>query len=105
MGELIPPTSQRRDVGHPFSWLLEGKDVYKRQVEKQVGRGGSMLRWKALFVIALSVSLFAGTSAMKAQVEVGIGIAPICPYGYYDYAPYQCSPYGYYCLLYTSRCV
>ncbi|WP_245536307.1 hypothetical protein [Terriglobus saanensis] len=37
----------------------------------------------------------------EAQVSVGInlgggGIAPACPYGYYDYAPYQCSPYGYY---------
>jgi len=21
---------------------------------------------------------------------------PYCPYGYYDYAPYSCSPYGYY---------
>jgi hypothetical protein len=20
----------------------------------------------------------------------------VCPYGYYDYAPYSCSPYGYY---------
>jgi hypothetical protein len=35
---------------------------------------------------------------MEAQVNVGvsIGAAPACPYGYYDYAPYACSPYGYY---------
>jgi hypothetical protein len=26
----------------------------------------------------------------------GVGVAPMCPYGYYDYAPYNCSPYGYY---------
>ena len=32
--------------------------------------------------------------------QVGVGIAigpePICPYGYFDYAPYDCAPYGYY---------
>jgi hypothetical protein len=32
----------------------------------------------------------------QAQVEVGIGVAPVCPYGYYDVAPYDCAPYGYY---------
>jgi hypothetical protein len=29
-------------------------------------------------------------------VDVSVGIAPDCPYGYFDYAPYDCSPYGYY---------
>src|SRR5580658_9558733 len=35
---------------------------------------------------------------IDAQVSVGVNIggAPACPYGYYDYAPYACSPYGYY---------
>ena len=32
----------------------------------------------------------------KAQVEVQVGPAPDCPYGYYDYAPYACAPAGYY---------
>jgi hypothetical protein len=35
-----------------------------------------------------------------AQVSVGIapviGIAPECPYGYYDATPYGCAPAGYY---------
>jgi hypothetical protein len=33
-----------------------------------------------------------------AQVSVGVnlGPAPVCPYGYFDYAPYDCAPYGYY---------
>ncbi len=31
-----------------------------------------------------------------AQVSVSIGVEPSCPYGYYDYAPYSCAPYGYY---------
>jgi hypothetical protein len=37
-------------------------------------------------------------SAQKAsaQVAVEIGVAPECPYGYYDAAPYGCAPYGYY---------
>lgn len=32
----------------------------------------------------------------QAQVSVDIGVAPDCPYGYYDAAPYGCAPYGYY---------
>jgi hypothetical protein len=28
--------------------------------------------------------------------SVNIGTPPVCPYGYYDYAPYDCAPYGYY---------
>ena len=33
-----------------------------------------------------------------AQVSIGvnIGAAPVCPYGYYGFAPYNCAPYGYY---------
>jgi hypothetical protein len=32
----------------------------------------------------------------EAQVSVNIGVAPDCPYGYYDVAPYSCAPAGYY---------
>ncbi len=32
----------------------------------------------------------------EAQVSVDIGVAPDCPYGYYDVAPYACAPAGYY---------
>jgi hypothetical protein len=31
-----------------------------------------------------------------AQVTVDIGAAPDCPYGYYDYVPYNCAPDGYF---------
>jgi len=34
--------------------------------------------------------------AKAGQVTVTLGAPPVCPYGYYDYAPYQCAPYGYY---------
>ena len=55
-----------------------------------------MSYWKVLTLSALSAVLFAATSAAPAQVVVGIGAAPVCPYGYFDYAPYNCAPYGYY---------
>ncbi|HTZ76137.1 MAG TPA: hypothetical protein VMB47_19640 [Candidatus Aquilonibacter sp.] len=34
--------------------------------------------------------------ARQVSVGVSIGPPPDCPYGYYDYAPYACAPYGYY---------
>jgi hypothetical protein len=46
-------------------------------------------------VAAISLSVAAAKPA-AAQVAVDIGIAPDCPYGYYDYTPYDCAPYGYY---------
>jgi len=50
-----------------------------------------------IFVLsAFVVALFSGATAAPAQVSISIGAAPVCPYGYYDYAPYNCSPYGYY---------
>src|SRR5258706_3147698 len=39
----------------------------------------------------------------QAQVSVGVGFGPgygygppVCSYGYYNYYPYACAPYGYY---------
>jgi hypothetical protein len=37
-----------------------------------------------------------GTPRAEAQLSISIGVAPSCPYGYYDYTPYGCAPYGYY---------
>src|SRR6202047_2677258 len=60
------------------------------------------LRYFAL----LAVCMFAA-SYSHAQVSVGVGMGggyydgyaygppPVCTYGYYDYAPYGCAPYGY----------
>ena len=48
----------------------------------------------ALAAVA-GVALAAAPMA-KAQISVSIGVEPSCPYGYYDYAPYSCSPNGYY---------
>jgi hypothetical protein len=51
---------------------------------------------KALAFSALVTALVSCAPALPAQVSVNIGVAPVCPYGYFDYAPYDCAPYGYY---------
>lgn len=50
------------------------------------------------FVLAALAGICFTLAAPKAQaqVTVSIGAAPVCPYGYFDYAPYACAPYGYY---------
>jgi hypothetical protein len=61
-----------------------------------------MFRSKVLAFSSLSVALLSCSLAAApapAQVTFGVNIggpAPVCPYGYFDYAPYDCSPYGYY---------
>jgi hypothetical protein len=40
--------------------------------------------------------LFASAYKASAQISVGIGVAPVCPYGYYEAPPYTCAPDGYY---------
>lgn len=56
-----------------------------------------VMKYLAVFAVVMGLSFFAATPA-KAQVSFGINIgpAPVCPYGYFDYAPYNCAPYGYY---------
>ncbi len=56
---------------------------------------------KLWFIVAsaiVAVGMASAAPAVHAQVSVAvdIGPAPVCPYGYYDYAPYACAPYGYY---------
>jgi hypothetical protein len=56
-----------------------------------------MNSFKCLMLAAVAgVCLMMTTPQVEAQVSVGIGLAPGCPYGYYDAAPYSCAPYGYY---------
>ncbi|MDR3792934.1 MAG: hypothetical protein P4L03_06095 [Terracidiphilus sp.] len=55
-----------------------------------------MVRGGVLAFSALALALFVFPSVAPAQVVVEVGPAPVCPYGYFDYAPYDCSPYGYY---------
>jgi hypothetical protein len=55
--------------------------------------------FKSLALVTVAaVCMFAAAPRTQAQVsvDVNVGAAPDCPYGYYDYAPYACAPYGYY---------
>ena len=58
-----------------------------------------VMKYFAIVAVAAGLSFFAPSPA-KAQVSlsfgVNVGSAPVCPYGYFDYAPYNCAPYGYY---------
>ena len=47
---------------------------------------------------AVAAAGLAWAAPAPAQISFGvnIGAAPVCPYGYYGYAPYNCAPYGYY---------
>ena len=63
------------------------------------------MKYLALVAVLMLVPL----TYSQAQVAVGVGVEPACAYGYYNYYPYSCAPYGYYgpswfagCLLYTS---
>jgi hypothetical protein len=51
-----------------------------------------------VFLLSAVASLFLAVapSASAAKVSVGIGVAPACPYGYYEVPPYNCAPDGYY---------
>lgn len=69
--------------------------------------GGFMRYLKYLALLAV---LMVPVAYSQAQVSVGIGVGPVgvvvghpyvagppvCEYGYYDYYPYACAPYGYY---------
>jgi hypothetical protein len=55
---------------------------------------------RGLNVLLCTSALLAGLAIQPApaaaQVTINVGIQPVCSYGYYDYAPYACSPMGYY---------
>jgi hypothetical protein len=67
-------------------------------------QGGTTMRYLKYFLL-LGVLMAFPLVQSQAQVRVGVGIGfgpgyvagpPACAYGYYDYAPYACAPYGYY---------
>ena len=49
-----------------------------------------------MMAAAMGVGVTATAPTAAAQVGVEVGVAPDCPYGYYDVAPYSCAPAGYY---------
>jgi hypothetical protein len=48
------------------------------------------------FALALLGFAPAITPTAHGQITLTIGGEPNCPYGYFDYAPYNCAPDGYY---------
>ena len=50
----------------------------------------------ALLAAAVGIGLTATTPKAQAQIGVEVGVAPVCPYGYYAAPPYACAPAGYY---------
>src|SRR6202162_2858807 len=56
-----------------------------------------MLGFRVLALTAVAGICFTATTPkLEAQVSITIGAEPSCPYGYYDYSPYNCAPTGYY---------
>jgi hypothetical protein len=55
---------------------------------------------KTLLVAVTAAAALFLTPSLKSNAQVSIGVQfgpePSCPYGYYDYAPYNCAPDGYY---------
>jgi hypothetical protein len=54
-----------------------------------------ILKQATFMTIAVGL-LMATAHKAEAQISVGIGEPPICPYGYYEAPPYTCAPDGYY---------
>src|SRR5579871_855943 len=63
-----------------------------------------VMRYLKSFAL-LAVLMVFPLAHSQAQVGVGIGVnvgpgyvagPPVCEYGYYDYYPYACAPYGFY---------
>jgi hypothetical protein len=53
----------------------------------------------AVTALACAAALSSGRvvpDTYPTQFSAAVGVAPDCPYGYFDYAPYDCAPYGYY---------
>jgi hypothetical protein len=67
----------------------------KKRPWRLPGEYMSGIRFLALAAVA-AVFIAASTPKAEAQISINIGVAPACPYGYYDYTPYGCAPYGYY---------
>lgn len=55
-----------------------------------------ILALSALACAAAVSSSCVVSDGYSTSVAGGVGIAPDCPYGYFDAAPYDCAPYGYY---------
>ena len=49
-----------------------------------------------VFAAIAAFAIAPGAPRAAAQINFLIGVAPDCPYGFYDYVPHNCAPDGYY---------
>ena len=84
-------------MGHPTGeWGTQQYNLYFLDRIKP-GRGINFMRTITSFALAAVAGIALAAAPMaRAQISINIGVEPSCPYGYYDYAPYRCSPDGYY---------
>jgi hypothetical protein len=76
---------------------MTARDTPAEQSKSRVRKVHDMRAFNSLVLAAVTAScLAAAAPEAGAQVNVNIGLAPNCPYGYYDAAPYGCAPSGYY---------
>jgi|SRR6516165_147018 len=88
--------------------LLPRRKAARKQSGPEVGHDEVNFMRYLKYAVFLGILAFlcAGTSQAQVRVGVGFGVgpvygpvygpAPVCAYGYYDYYPYACAPYGYY---------
>ena len=70
--------------------------LHNPQVPKGAKRMRGLKTLLGITALALFVPLALAPPA-QAQLVINIGgPPPVCPYGYYDYAPYACAPMGFY---------
>jgi hypothetical protein len=76
-------------------WIALGLTI-RANINQQ--EGGEFMRGLTFLALAAVAGFFFMATAPKAeaQVSVSVGVAPDCPYGYYDVSPYGCAPAGYY---------
>jgi hypothetical protein len=57
-----------------------------------------LTKYALLTAVAAAAVCLLPAARSHAQISVGINIGPepSCPYGYYDYPPFNCAPDGYY---------
>jgi hypothetical protein len=54
------------------------------------------MRHRKLFLLTILATALLSVARSASAGVANIGVPPACPYGYFDYAPYSCAPYGYY---------
>ena len=59
----------------------------------------------AVTLTGLCIAMSAQKAPAQVSITIGVGtpvavapivVAPVCPYGYFNYTPYSCAPFGYY---------